>query len=316
MSYIFRDEDARRYNQWFQSEPGRSAVEVEKDLLLRLWAPTSAQRVLEVGCGTGLFLEWFAQLGHQVTGIEPSSTMLDIARTRLPGKITLDRGYAEHLPYEDGAFDTVALITTLEFVEDPGLALREALRVARRHVLLGALNKFSLTAGRHYFDRLFNRKRSVFKHARFFSLFELHRMVEKALSGQVPLRWRTCLSLPLSALRYMQFLERSRFFQYHPFGHFIAMRVDLVYPVQTIRQHLLCEMPSGVGNARFHPSCWRSKTRNESSNSFIPEKIFDISEKRRQRALREESKPGTERRVKKVWSLSGTGSQSGHPACG
>ena len=278
VGFVFRVEDAHRYNEWFQLEPGRSAIEIEKDLLLRLWAPSSPQRVLEVGCGTGVFLEWFAQLGHQVTGIDPSSIMLDIAQRRVSGRITLDRGYAEHLPYEDGAFDTVALITALEFVEDPDLALREALRVARRHVLVGALNKYSLIGCQRYFQRFFNRGESLFSHARFFSLFELQHMVEVALAGQVPLRWRTCLSLPLSALPYVRFLERSRFFQYHPFGHFIGMRVDLVYPLQTIREPLFCELPSGVGHAHFHASCWRFPSGEKSYNSLIQKEILDISD--------------------------------------
>jgi SAM-dependent methyltransferase len=268
VGFVFRAEDAHRYNEWFQSEPGRSAVEVEKDLLLRLWAPSSPQRVLEVGCGTGLFLEWFAQLGHHVTGIDPSSTMLDIAQRRVSARITLDRGYAEHLPYDDGAFDTVALITALEFVDDPELALREALRVARRHVLLGTLNKFSLIAGQRYLERFFNPRPSVFSHARFFSLLELHHMVERALAGNVPLRWRTCLSLPLSTLPYLGFLERSRFFQYHPFGHFIAMRIDLVYPLQAIREPLFCELPSGAGQAHFHASCWHFPSKDNSYTSL------------------------------------------------
>ena len=81
--------------------------------------PAGPKSVLEVGCGTGLFLEWFAQGGHQVTGLDPSPYMLNLARRRVPERVALDRGYAEDLPYEDNAFDTVALITTLEFVNDP-----------------------------------------------------------------------------------------------------------------------------------------------------------------------------------------------------
>ena len=62
------------------------------------------------GCASG---------GHQVTGLDPSPYMLNLARGLVPERVALDRGYAEELPYEDNAFDTVALITALEFVNDP-----------------------------------------------------------------------------------------------------------------------------------------------------------------------------------------------------
>lgn len=255
MGYVFRLEDAQHYNDWFQSEPGRSVLAIEKELLSRVWSPPSPQSILEVGCGTGLFLEWFAGKGHQVTGLEPSQFMLSAARSRLPGRIRLDRGYAEHLPYDDNSFDTVALITTLEFVDNPSMALREALRVAKCHVLLGVLNRYSLIAIQRYIERFW--KKSVYRYAQFFSVFELQNMTAKNLTGRAPLRWRTALSFPLQTLRYSQFLERSRFFQWHPFGHFIAMRIDLRYPLQTIQEPLFCELPSGIGHAGFHASCWR-----------------------------------------------------------
>ncbi len=267
MGYVFRNEDARRYEEWFLSEPGRSALAIEKELLYRVWSPSKLpQRVLEVGCGTGIFLEWFSQLKHQVTGLDPSEAMLDVAANRLPGRITLDRGYAEHLPYADNAFDTVALITSLEFVDDPLQALAEALRVAKRHVLIGSLNRYSLLAWQRRLERLW--KPTIFKHARFFSVFDLQRLSHEALSGALPLRWRTCLALPLNSLKYLYFLENSRYFQWHPFGHFIAMRIDLCYPLQTLQEPLLCDLPTGMGATRMHASCWRS---HDSKKGYNPD---------------------------------------------
>lgn len=270
VGYVFRLDDARLYDQWFQSESGQSVARIEKDLLLRVWSPKSAQRVLEVGCGTGLFLEWLAQLGHQVSGIEPSLPMLDLARKRLPEKVDLYRGFAEDLPYEDNAFDTVALITTLEFVDDPSIALREAFRVARRQVLIGSLNKYSIIAVQRFVERLL--RPSVYRWARFFGVSELRDMTEKILCGSVPLMWRTTLSFPLFTLRYLSFIERSPYFQWHPFGHFIAMRVDLRYPMQTIQDPLLHEIPASMGGARLPTSCWRTLHEEESPSrgSFRP----------------------------------------------
>ncbi len=259
MGYVFQFEDARNYNTWFVSEPGRTALVIEKDLLRRLWAPRAPQSVLEVGCGTGLFLEWFAQGGHQVTGLDPSPYMLNLAHDRVPKRTALDRGFAEDLPYEDNSFDTVALITALEFVNDPQSALREALRVARRQVLLGILNKYSVTTWQHCLTRLW--QPSIYRHARFFSVFQIRRMVAEAMAGAVPIHWRTCLFFPLTWLRYLRFLETSRLLQWLPCGHFIAMRIDLRYPLRTVEQPLFYEMPSRVGQAQVRSLCCRSPGR-------------------------------------------------------
>ena len=259
MGYVFEFDDALRYNDWFTSEPGRTAVAIEQDLLQRLWAPTGPQSVLEVGCGTGLFLEWFMRLGHQVTGLDPSPYMLNVARRQVPARVILDRGYAEHLPYEDNAFDTVALITALEFANDPRLALQEALRVARRHVLLGILNKYSVATWQHCWRRLWSP--SVYTHAQFFGIFQLRHMVIEALTGAVPIRWRTCFLFPLSWLRYLHAVERSRFLHRLPFGHFIGMRIDLRYPMRTAQLPLLYEIPSGVGQTHLRTLSWRGRGR-------------------------------------------------------
>lgn len=273
VGYVFQFEDALHYHDWFTSEPGRTAAAIEKDLLQRLWAPSGPQTVLEVGCGAGHFLEWFANGGHQVTGLDPSPYMLDFARRSLPERVSLERGYAEDLPYEDNAFDTVALITTLEFADDPGRALQEALRVARYHVLLGVLNRYSVTTWQHCLRRLW--QPSIYSHARFFSVFQLSRMTQEALAGAVPIQWQTCLLFPLSALRYLRFLERSRFLRWLPFGHFIGMRIDLRYPLRTVQQPVFYRAPSGAGPANLRTLCRRSDRRQGHPNSSAyPSRTF------------------------------------------
>lgn len=258
MGYVFHSKDARNYNDWFQSETGKSVRSIEAALLLRIWAPSGPQKVLEVGCGTGIFTEWFAGQGHQVTGIEPSSHMLNIARLRLPPRIDLELGFAEDLPYDDNTFDTVALVTTLEFVDDPRRALREAFRVAKRHVLLGVLNKHSLITWQRFLQRLW--RTSVFDHARFFSVHELHSLVAESLSPTIKTCWGTCLTLPLSVTRYLHFLESSPYFQWHPFGHFIAMRVDVEFTFQCLQEPLFAEHRHSLAPFTPKASCIRGKS--------------------------------------------------------
>lgn len=48
-------------------------------------AGDSRKHVLDLGCGTGLICDAMAARGHEVTGVDPSATMLDIARQKPNG---------------------------------------------------------------------------------------------------------------------------------------------------------------------------------------------------------------------------------------
>jgi ubiquinone/menaquinone biosynthesis C-methylase UbiE len=69
--------------------------------------PTPGMRVLDVGCGTGMYLESYIGSGAVCTGIDLSPAMLDVARGRLGEQATLELGDATNLPFADGSFDLV-----------------------------------------------------------------------------------------------------------------------------------------------------------------------------------------------------------------
>lgn len=259
MGYVFRLEDAQRMERWAMTEPGRTVVRLERNLLMRLWNPPSPQRVLDVGCGTGQTLQWLAEQGHLVTGVEPSWELVRHAQKNLPERIAIHHGFAEDLPFSDNEFDAVTLITTLEFVENPRAALAEACRVARRHVLIGTLNKWSLTACFRRMEFLW--KPSVYRHAAFVSVLSLKRMLEEVLYGSPVCQWRTCLVFPLWLTRHLDMIENHPFFQYQPFGHFLAMRVDL-RPIHRPVQEPLMERVVGAGPSGTPRSCWRLHGRH------------------------------------------------------
>jgi len=62
-----------------------SAWSIDRDYYLAL-AGSSPQKILDLGCGTGLLCEAYAVKGHEVTGVDPSPAMLDIARQRPYGQ--------------------------------------------------------------------------------------------------------------------------------------------------------------------------------------------------------------------------------------
>jgi SAM-dependent methyltransferase len=92
------------------------------------------QRVLDVGCGTGVAALAAARTGAHVTGVDLTPEL--VARARENGKIAgaeIDwhEGDVEALPFEDGAFDAVLSHWGHMFAPRPDVAIREMLRVLK-----------------------------------------------------------------------------------------------------------------------------------------------------------------------------------------
>lgn len=62
-----------------------SGWSVDRDFYLSL-ADSARQSILDLGCGTGLLCNAYAEKGHDVTGVDPSAAMLDVARRKPNGK--------------------------------------------------------------------------------------------------------------------------------------------------------------------------------------------------------------------------------------
>lgn len=94
-------------------------------------------RILEVGCGSGANLWMLAKEGFSVFGLDSSSSGLQLASSHLHGKwgveATLSVGSVTDLPYEDGYFDAVIDVVTLQHLnlDDSNRALSEIRRVLR-----------------------------------------------------------------------------------------------------------------------------------------------------------------------------------------
>ena len=185
---------ARRYDAWFQTPTGSFALKQEIRLLERMTAawPRRGQRLLEIGCGTGIFLEVLHHAGFDVAGIDAAPAMLEAARERLGARAELQVGDAGHLPYDDNEFDFCVLFTVLEFCPDPGLVLREAARVARKAVLVGCLNRCSLFG----LAMRLAPGRGALSRARWFTPWGMRRLVRDNL-GRPPTRTGSVLPGPM-----------------------------------------------------------------------------------------------------------------------
>jgi S-adenosylmethionine-dependent methyltransferase len=93
---------------------------------------------LDIGGGTGAAAVRLARLGINVTLLDSSATMLEIAKRAageagLDGKITLKLGDAAQVAnlFPAGSFDIVLCHNILEYVDDPNAVLSAAARVMR-----------------------------------------------------------------------------------------------------------------------------------------------------------------------------------------
>ncbi|BBX36337.1 type 11 methyltransferase [Mycolicibacterium mageritense DSM 44476 = CIP 104973] len=92
---------------------------------------SSADHVVDVGCGPGTAARVAARRGARVTGVDPASTMLRVARMVTPRRlaVTWREGTAEALPVADGSATVVWALATVHHWQDVGVAVGEARRV-------------------------------------------------------------------------------------------------------------------------------------------------------------------------------------------
>ena len=106
---------------------------------MALLALAPGERVLEVGCGSGVFLPLLAHAvgpGGRVVGLDHAPAFVAEVRARvaaegLDGSVAVEEGDAYRLPFPDAAFDAAHCERVLMHLDDPTAALREMRRVVR-----------------------------------------------------------------------------------------------------------------------------------------------------------------------------------------
>ena len=100
---------------------------------MALWDAADVARlgdgpVLDVGCGTGVLLDELREFEFPLVGLDRSGPMLTGARRKLPG-VPLVRGDAATLPFADASFAAAVTNSSLHYLPDPAVAVRELFRV-------------------------------------------------------------------------------------------------------------------------------------------------------------------------------------------
>jgi ubiquinone/menaquinone biosynthesis C-methylase UbiE len=138
------DTGVERYDRWapsYDESPLRPAFEVAHAAVLRVIVRRARGpgRILDVGCGTGLLLRRASGLfpDSDLVGVDVSAGMLAGAAAGVPGRLTLVRARAEHLPFPDGSFDVVLATMSVRHWTDRAAGLWEIGRVLRAGGLFG-----------------------------------------------------------------------------------------------------------------------------------------------------------------------------------
>ena len=90
--------------------------------------PGPGVRVLDLGGGTGVTSERFAEGAEEVVVLEPNPKKVARGRARRP-TVAFVEGVAERLPFEEGRFDRVVSLLSFHHFQDASRALSEGFRV-------------------------------------------------------------------------------------------------------------------------------------------------------------------------------------------
>lgn len=110
----YREEDGSRFPgpmEWLAREFRR-----RRAARLRAWSPPPG-RVLDVGCGRGIFLAQMKQWGYEAAGTQLSQTAANYARKRFG--LTIFEGELPEAPFEPASFDLVTMWHVLEHTTNP-----------------------------------------------------------------------------------------------------------------------------------------------------------------------------------------------------
>jgi len=140
------DEMADVYDRRYDRNRGRCYYShISRFVLERL---PKGGKILDIGCGTGLFVQEYLVNGGSAVGLDISRGMIGRARDRCPAS-DFTIGTAERIPFLDNTFDVVSSLLAFSYVKNPGRVLSEAFRVVRPggYISVCTLGKNFFTAG-------------------------------------------------------------------------------------------------------------------------------------------------------------------------
>ena len=140
------DEVADKYDHHYDHSRGRCYHTHLSSHLIEMLP--KGGHLLDIGCGTGLFVEKYITGARSATGLDISRGMISQARKRcVDSEFVVGTG--ETIPFRDASFDAVTSLLAFSYMRDPQGMLNEAYRVLKPGgtIALCTLGKKLLTRG-------------------------------------------------------------------------------------------------------------------------------------------------------------------------
>jgi SAM-dependent methyltransferase len=131
----------------------------ERPATLSLLPEVKGKRVLDAGCGPGVYSEWLIEHGAEVVAVDASPKMVELAKLRL-GRATDVRQADLSKPFtflNSLSFDIVLSPLVLEYIEDWGSTLAEFYRVLR------PAGHFVFSVTHPFFDYIYFKSNNYFE---------------------------------------------------------------------------------------------------------------------------------------------------------
>jgi ubiquinone/menaquinone biosynthesis C-methylase UbiE len=152
-------------------------------------------KLLDIGCGTGLFVERYSEDGRYVVGLDISKKMIEQARTRCR-ECDYTVGTGEKIPFNDNTFDAISSLLVFSYVRDPEAMLGEAYRVLKPGgaIAICTLGKKLLTRGIpaiYQIGEKMNVQHVVMKNfgERYYNRKEMHELFSQAGFSEIQVKW-------------------------------------------------------------------------------------------------------------------------------
>ena len=140
------------YSEWADTYDmgGNPVLIAEEPVVHTLFDSYPIGTALDAACGTGRHAAYLASLGHQVTGIDRTPEMLEVASAKVPGA-RFEIADLTAIPLAAGAMDLAVCTLALTHCPDLGPPMKELVRVVRPggRVVISDVHPFLVMLGTH-----------------------------------------------------------------------------------------------------------------------------------------------------------------------
>ncbi len=129
---------------------------LNRPALLSVLPQLKGLNVLDAGCGTGWFTDYFVSQGALVTGLDVSPEMIERTKARVSSATVLQANLAEPLKLESESFDLILSSLTLQYLESWSATFNEFHRILKANGIFifsvhHPFEEFKLS-GENYFE--------------------------------------------------------------------------------------------------------------------------------------------------------------------